>query len=265
MSKISFNNIDIQLISKFTKYLREICEHSPSTRGKQVKNIKAVMNNASKKGLHSNTSYQKATKENEASINIYLNETELKLLKNLKGLSLLEQKLVDILCFLSYSGMRYSDYHKLQSFHFSKKETDIKGIKKQVVWLNFIQTKTSNEVGIPLIYKEAIEILDKYDYNLPKLANVYFNKNIKIFLKKKKLFEDKIPISKERIKGHVIKREVISSHIGRRSFCTNLYIKGIPIQYIMAASGHKEETAFKLYIKANQKDQAKGLAQWLEY
>lgn len=43
----------------------------------------------------------------------------------------------------------------------------------------------------------------------------------------------------------------VSSHTARRSFCTNEYLAGTPIDLIMAISGHKTEKAFKKYIKAD--------------
>ena len=48
------------------------------------------------------------------------------------------------------------------------------------------------------------------------------------------------------------KYDWIMSHTCRRSFCTNEFLDGTPIQLIMAISGHKTEKAFRRYIKADQ-------------
>lgn len=49
------------------------------------------------------------------------------------------------------------------------------------------------------------------------------------------------------------KWELIGSHIGRRSFCTNYYFEGVPISTIMSVSGHKSEATFLLYIDKDRR------------
>ena len=41
----------------------------------------------------------------------------------------------------------------------------------------------------------------------------------------------------------------MSSHAGRRSFCTNFYNEGVSIAAIMSISGHQTENEFRKYIK----------------
>ena len=52
------------------------------------------------------------------------------------------------------------------------------------------------------------------------------------------------------------KWEHVSSHTGRRSFCTNMYKSGLPSLMIMSISGHKTETSFLKYIKVKQGEHA---------
>ena len=52
------------------------------------------------------------------------------------------------------------------------------------------------------------------------------------------------------------KNELISSHTGRRSFCTNMYKRGLPTLMIMSISGHKTEKSFLKYIKVRQEEHA---------
>lgn len=42
------------------------------------------------------------------------------------------------------------------------------------------------------------------------------------------------------------------AYMCRRSFCTNEFLDGTPVQLIIAISGHKTEKAFRRYIKAGQ-------------
>jgi hypothetical protein len=59
-------------------------------------------------------------------------------------------------------------------------------------------------------------------------------------------------MTKNRVKGIIEKRkwEMIMTHTSRRSFCTNMYLRGVPNPTIMAISGHKTEKNFMKYIKA---------------
>ena len=132
-----------------------------------------------------------------------------------------------------------------------------------IYYLNYFQTKTSKEVKVPLLYPESIKLIKKYNYKLPKYSNAYFNKELKRILKEKRVIEDKIQVNKEKINGSVVKREYISSHTGRRSFCTNLFLKGIPIQLIMSASGHEGASSFYKYIKASQIEISKELEKYI--
>ena len=52
------------------------------------------------------------------------------------------------------------------------------------------------------------------------------------------------------------KWEQVSSHTGRRSFCTNMYKRGLPTLMIMSVSGHKTEKSFLKYIKVKQSEHA---------
>jgi len=52
----------------------------------------------------------------------------------------------------------------------------------------------------------------------------------------------------------------ISTHTGRRSFCTNTYNAGIPPHQIMTIYGHKSEKVFFNYIKASVKRKAVQIA-----
>lgn len=61
------------------------------------------------------------------------------------------------------------------------------------------------------------------------------------------------------------KWQLVSSHTGRRSFCTNVYKQGLPTFMIMSVSGHKTEKAFLKYIKIKQDEHAALMAaKWAE-
>ncbi|MFM7357902.1 MAG: tyrosine-type recombinase/integrase [Sediminibacterium sp.] len=54
-----------------------------------------------------------------------------------------------------------------------------------------------------------------------------------------------------------MKWEKLMTHTARRSFCTNMYLMGVPVLTIMAISGHKTEKSFRTYIKASGEEHAR--------
>ena len=59
---------------------------------------------------------------------------------------------------------------------------------------------------------------------------------------------------------------MVMTHTARRSFCTNMYLIGVPILSIMAMSGHKSEKSFLRYIKAKDLQHANIMRKtWEDY
>lgn len=54
------------------------------------------------------------------------------------------------------------------------------------------------------------------------------------------------------------------THSARRSFCTNMYLMGVPVLTIMAISGHKTEKSFRTYIKASGEEHAEIMKRFWE-
>ena len=47
--------------------------------------------------------------------------------------------------------------------------------------------------------------------------------------------------------------DMLVTHTARRSFCTNMYLRSIPVETIMAISGHTTAENFMKYIKADRR------------
>lgn len=110
-------------------------------------------------------------------------------------------------------------------------------------------------------------VLSKYTDALPTISNQKFNDYIKhvAFLagmtEKRKM---------KNTKGNIINESttplysLITSHCCPRSYATNMFKAGVPPMLIMSATGHKTETSFLKYIRANNDDKAKLLADTLK-
>ncbi|MFZ4058791.1 MAG: tyrosine-type recombinase/integrase [Ferruginibacter sp.] len=49
---------------------------------------------------------------------------------------------------------------------------------------------------------------------------------------------------------------MVTTHTARRSFCTNMYLMGVPVPTIMSISGHRTQKSFMMYIKATGEEHA---------
>ncbi len=159
----------------------------------------------------------------------------------------------DIFLIGAYSGLRFCD---------------INALEPQSIDGNFIkvkQIKTGGRITIPIMSRLR-PILDKYPNELPTLSNQKFNDYIKEVGKLAGLTEMR---TVKNFKGNTYNETqsplyaLITSHCCRRSYATNMFKAGVPPMLIMSATGHKTETSFLKYIRANNEDKANLLAETL--
>lgn len=89
------------------------------------------------------------------------------------------------------------------------------------------------------------------------MSEQYFNRTVKEVCKKSGL-DHNVEVIEKRVGGNQIHNkpfyELVSAHTCRRSFCTNLFKKGISPQVIMIYSGHTQLNSFYKYIKVKPSD-----------
>lgn len=225
--------------------------------GKYIRALKVMLNEAKREGVNTENAYNEFHVFNEEVDNIYLDENELKILKDvhLKSSPHLD-RVRDWFLLLAWTGCRFSDLEKIA-------RTDIKD-----GFITFRQQKTNAKVTIPL-HPVVLEVLEKYNYVMPNsISNQKFNDFVK---EAAKLAEIDSPEVITKTIGGVLKSvtmpkyDLITSHTGRRSFCTNMYKRGLPTLMIMSISGHKTEKSFLKYIKVRQEEHAAMMAaKWKE-
>lgn len=216
--------------------------------GKYIKTLKSILGNATEKGHYQYSYSSKFVVTRDDVDTVYLNETELQQLKDtdLSKIPYLD-RVRDWFLLLAWTGSRFSDLGKLA-------RTDIKD-----GFITFRQQKTNNRVVIPL-HPVVIDVLEKYDYNMPaEISNQRFNEYIKEACKIAGI--NSIETITRTVGGKLVtekfeKWQQVSSHTGRRSFCTNMYKKGLPALMIMSISGHSTEKSFLKYIKVKQGEHA---------
>lgn len=228
----------------------EVRQYTNNTIGDALKSLKLMLTDMPAVS----TNLKKVHILKEEIDNIYLTETELQQLKDydFSGSPHLD-RVRDLFLCLAWTCSRISDIEKINKIQDGK--------------IRYIQQKTGTKVVIPL-HPVVVEILKKYDNNLPIISDQKLNDYIKTACKMAGI--DSPHTVNRTIGGKTVsetapKYSFVSSHTGRRSFCTNMYLRGLDTLNIMSASGHKTEKSFLTYIKVSPDQHAERMAQkWSE-
>jgi integrase len=191
---------------------------------------------------------------------IYLTFDEIQKIENIKKGELTEslENAKDWLIISCYTGQRVSDFLRFTN--------DMIRIEDGQSFIEFTQKKTDKIMTVP-VHPKVIEILNKRNGMFPytisdQKYNDYIKKVCEIakitqIVKGSKLIETK-PKSGifRKVSKDYRKCDLVSSHIGRRSFCTNFYAT-IPTSLLINISGHKTEEMYLSYVGKSNKDLAK--------
>lgn len=265
--KLKITDIGLKFHTDFIDFLENVQKLNPNTIGGYIDDVKLICNNADKRDIKINKEVKLSefyTPSNKTK-DIYLNEEEINKIFN----HTFEQDYLDnardwFIIGLR-TGLRISDFLKL-----TKKNLVDGFIEKQTV-------KTDFPVIIP-IHEQVQAVLDKRNGKFPReISDQKFNDYIKKVCQEVGINEategarmDEFKITKDGKKetifrkkiGKYPKYELVTSHICRRSFATNLYGK-IDTLTIMKITGHKTERQFLDYIKITPKEYAEKLkAYW---
>lgn len=226
-NSIRLEDVNLNFETKFRTLLNER-DYKTNTIGAYIKRLKMFLNWCAKNNLHQNQMYKLFQIEEESREIIALSETEVQMVADLKipthkHIEAGGTKLVrDWLIIATQTGLRYSDFPKVAA----PKLVPVTGgfdlhVKTQ---------KTKQDVVIP-VSRLLYQIFEEHDFNVPlPPSNQKFNAGLKRVAEKANL------------------GKVISSHTGRKTFCTINYRRGVPVPQIMKISGHKTEKEFYKYI-----------------
>jgi len=263
-----FASITQDFYSKFVHFLLTEKKYSLNGAGTHIKNIKLFMNESRHRGLHNNIAYlhSRFKKLEELKDSIWLTLDEIQAINNLSlSYSPRLESVRDIFVVGCYTGLRFSDFSRLEKLHIESGQ------------IHIVPKKTQTSSPLPIIVPflgNVPAIFNKYEQSigtiLPRVpSNQKMNKYLKEIGELAKINEIvKNPRYKEndpeKEKEYVPKFMLISTHTARRSFATNAYKKKIPIFVIMQVTGHKTEAAFLRYIRLTRDESAKMLKEGWE-
>lgn len=250
---ITFDRIDAKFYEQFVRYLTydipllRRCRLTKGLRvnsiGKTIKQLKTFLKDRIAKKIipYMDLAVFKGMEEEVESV--FLDWNELSKIYHLNlALQPHLEKYRDIFIVGCLTGFRFGDYSTLGFDDYRD------GM------LHVIQNKTLAPVVVPLRAEAQTILVDKYGMRVPKINHIKFNKHIKEIAK---LAGIKEPVKITHKKGIMVVEETrpkyawVTSHTCRRSFCTNEFLAGTPVDLIMAVSGHKSEKCFRRYIKAD--------------
>jgi integrase len=255
-TKIKFSDLDLTFHKQFMTFLMDVEKLGINTAGKFIKNIKSFAREAILLGLPVNNeiNHPNFFAPTEITDDIYLNDQEINKIYNqdFNDNERLDNAR-DLFIIGLRTGLRVSDFLRL-------KQTNIKN-----GFIEIKTQKTGQEVVIPMHW-QIKEILKKRNGFPTKLSDQKFNLYIKDVAELSGLNEQTkgSKINKEtnrKEKGSFPKYQLITSHICRRSFASNLYGE-LPNMVIMGITGHKTETQFLKYIKITPKENANKLKEY---
>ena len=248
-----FESINRSFIIGFKEFLEKDHNLALNTIDKLFKKFKTIASEAHSRGMMSSLPLKLFKVGAEETSAIYLSEKEI---EDFHGIDLsfnprleLARDLFLIGC---YTGQRVSDYNGITNENIVE-DDGIKFFK--------IQQKKGKQIVFCPITKKIRSILERYSNAPPPfLHDTDINENIKIIGKMLGLNQNvKKVITKggKKVTKYFPKWKMIGTHTGRRSFCTNMYKKKVPIHYIMHFSGHKSEREFLKYIRIKDQEHSK--------
>jgi integrase len=232
--------------------------YSKNYIGSHLQKLKTIIQAAYDEDIHDNREFMKRyfKKFREEVNHPYLTEEELSRLSQLEiGCHKLDN-IRDVFLIACNTGLRIGDLMK-----FLKNPTTEKINNKTHIYIK--QNKTNKPVYIP-VNSSISAILEKRNGKFPDYVHkTIVNREIKGLLRRCGVTE--LVTVEKTIGGKTEllnkpKYQFISCHSARRSFCTNAYNSGVPLQDIMVFSGHSSEKMVLLYIKASAKEKVRRVA-----
>lgn len=251
-TRLKFKNLSEEIINSIINFMEESENYEYNTVKRHIGRFKFFCNRAEAENIDINKNFKErffATKTEEI-MEPYLNEAEIeKIFKEDFSHDLTLDNIRDNFIIGLWTGLRVSDFNN---------KLDITNIQDDFIE---IQTeKTDIWVSIP-VHPQVRYILNKRCGLLPeKLSDQKFNIHIKTICQicnidneiKGKLFDKDTKRNKV---GIYPKYKLVSSHICRRSFATNLYGL-VPNSVIQAVGGWSTEKMMLKYIKKTKREHA---------
>lgn len=257
--RILISEVDADFKLRFEKFCQQEA-YSHNTIARAVKFIKTICYHSRQNGVPTHFQLDGITAKYERADKIFLTPSELDLIKKAKFDNEYLTNARDWLVISCETAQRVSDLMR-----FSK---DMIRIEGNIWLLEFQQVKTGKMMSIPLS-TTVKNILAERNGDFPRsISDQRYNEYIKevcriagLTHKVKGSLKD--PGTERKVSGMFEKWQLVSSHIGRRSYANNNF-GIIPTSLLRYATGHSTERMFLEYIGKTENEQAFQLAEYIK-
>lgn len=272
--KILISEVDNNFKNEFIDYYKSK-KYAQNTMQRELTFIKTFCRHARSLGVKTSPQLDDLRLQQSKVDKIYLSFDDLNKIENIAPDKLTDSlnNAKDWLIISCYTGQRISDFMRFDK-SMIRYEKNKEGVLKP--FIDFTQVKTDKVMTVAL-HPKVIEILDKRNGDFPySISDQKYNDYIKVVSKIAGLTEIVkgsivVDLNKENKKdavkqfrkevGMYKKYELVTSHIGRRSFATNFY-GTIPTTYLINVTGHSTEAMFLNYLGKSNKDLAMELTNY---
>ena len=241
LTKYKILQLNDDFYVNFLSYMRHEHDLNDNTLSRYLNFFKTFVLWCSRKGIDINMDYKKVSVKKYEADGIALTAEDVKTLEQAE-LTGAEEKARDLFLIGVYSGQRFSDYSV-----FDRADVQGKFIIKRA-------EKTEKHSYIPL-HNKLKDLLDKYDWRLPKISSQKFNVRIQAVCKKLG-FDEQIKKTTYRGKKKIVevlpKWRMVASHTARRTYTTLACEAGIADHFVMAVTGIKDPKTLQKYKKLNK-------------
>jgi site-specific recombinase XerD len=256
--EITFDSFDFAFYEDFVDYLTFEHVHMRrktlrtglklNTIGKTIKHLRGFIKDRVRRKIVKPVDLTDFKIPEEESDAIYLSHEEIKKIHQ-ADLSahpyLIEYR--DLFVLACLTGLRFSDFSTLRP----------EDMQRDMLYKK--QEKSDHWVIIPLRHEAKLIFTRQFQNKIPALTNPEFNRHIKTIGTLAGINQT-IRFSYKKGNANVVivkpKYEWITSHTARRSFCTNEFLAGTPVELIMKISGHKRTKDFYKYIRISPEEAA---------
>jgi len=253
---LKFDQVDMDFYNSYFDFLIDK-DYGTNTIGKYISRLISTLNIALDEGVNNTRVFQnKSFAAPKVKVDyIALNDHDMERLENMtfpKRKHL--QKALDTFLTGCYTLLRVSDYGKIDA----TSRTTIKDQNnREIECLKLIDQKTKKENLVP-IQPKLENLLTKYSYSMPRIADQKVNEYIKEIAKEAGLIE-LVPITdhdKEIIKK-IPKHKLITTHTARRTGATQYFYSGMSPRFIQRLLNHSKLETTENYIKLDDSEMIK--------
>jgi integrase len=247
---LTWENMDVKFIDKLKKYTYLTEKKQLSYYAKITRVLSTFLHWSEDRNYYHDNIYPKLKAEEAEKEVVFLSMDDLLVLMDYNFDIIRLQKVRDLYCFSSFTGLRYSDVVSLKREHINNK------------MLTKTQVKTGYVKMIPL-NDFALKILKKYEEDenpLPRMSIQKINDYIKECCKA--IAQKQLPnigfnvrvikktvIGSETTEESLPLHEAITFHTARKTFITNSIMLGVNIKALQDMGAPKKEKDLRKYLK----------------